>query len=352
MLSPTDITQEQVALETLLPLTEEERLDAKEQARQLIRRKYPKPARPQYDTAGPLPDRKLYNQTHISDYPAWVTKTIGGMLLIAFVGAFLTSAFSVFSAGRNHFATIESMQNGPGVQWQAVVVGIAIVLLSEFLTITSTLAARIYFRGQRLQQLLMLLPIVAGVVMAVVANAVIAQPAAFWEWMLTVTPPVSVVFLALIGEQIILVDVRRSHANEKAYQQELLAWKESNRDDEAAYAQAVREWEALVSDPEKTPVWRATYANQLRELVRQVNGSGRGQQQRREFMQTMNRQQWSAVVIREMKADNWFLEDTTLPFGQEAQPELTPGPRPAPALPETTILTRTNGNGSNGRGAH
>jgi len=351
MLPPTEVSQEQIALETLIPLNEDERLNAREQARELVKRKYPKPTRQQYDTAGPIPDRKQYDKTHISDYPNWVTKTIGVMLLIAFVGAFLTSAFNVFSAGRNHFAGIEAMRNGAGVEWQAVVVGVAIVLLSEFLTITSTLAARIYFRGQRLQQLLMLLPIVAGVVMAVVANAVIARPAAFWEWLLTVTPPASVVFLALIGEQIILVDVRRSHANEKAYQQELMAWKAANQADEKAYAQAVREWEKLVTAPEKTPLWNATYANQLREQIRRVNSNGRGQQQRREFMQTMTAPQWSAVVIREMRADNWFTEDTPVPFGQQAPAEPPLAIRPTPALPEIASL-HTGGNGTNGKLAY
>lgn len=351
MLTPIDMTDERIALETLIPLNEDERLTAKEQARELVKRKHPKPARQQYDTAGSVPDRQQYSKTHISDYPVWVTKTIGVMLLIAFVGAFLTSAFNVFSAGRNHFASIQTMQNGAGVQWQAVVVGIAIVLLAEFLTITSTLAARIYFRGQILQQALMLIPIVAGVIMAVVANAVIAKPVEFWEWLLTVAPPVSVVFLALIGEQIILVDVRRSHANEKAYQQELIAWKAANQADEKAYAEAVREWEKHVSAPEKTAVWGATYANQLREQIRRVNGSGRGQQQRREFMQTMTAQQWSVVVIREMKADNWFAEETPVPFGQQVLQEPQLAIRPTPALPELVPL-HSNGNGTNGKSAH
>ena len=131
MLTPIDMTDERIALETLIPLNEDERLTAKEQARELVKRKHPKPARQQYDTAGSVPDRQQYSKTHISDYPVWVTKTIGVMLLIAFVGAFLTSAFNVFSAGRNHFASIQTMQNGAGVQWQAVVVGIAIVLLGD-----------------------------------------------------------------------------------------------------------------------------------------------------------------------------------------------------------------------------
>ena len=66
--------------------------------------------------------------------------------------------------------------------------------------------------------------VAAGVVMAVTANAVISRPDGFWPWLVTVTPPVSVVFLSLILEQIALTDIKRRHSNERAYQRALNEW--------------------------------------------------------------------------------------------------------------------------------
>ena len=298
---------EKDVLQALNPLTEQERLDARDRARALVARKYPKPERVQYDTAGLQPRREQFEESHISEFPKWVTRSIGVMLLIAFAGAFATSAFSVFSAGRDHY--LSAMTSGAGIGWQAVVVGVAIVLLAEFLTITSVLAARIYFRQKRGWQLGMVLPAAAGVVIAVTANAVVAQPHNYWEWLVTAAPPVSVIFLAVIGEQIILVDVKRSHQNETAYQQAVADWKKADRVDDETYTQAVRKWEKEVSDPEKTSVWPVTYANQLRQMIRRVNGRGRGRTEREDLMAAMTPGQWNEVVWREMDADNWFVND-------------------------------------------
>jgi len=309
-------TTQRAALETLQALDESERLAARDTARELVKRK-----------VGAKPDRVQFENATVSQYPAWVTKTIGGMLAIAFIGAFFTSAFSVFSAGRNHY--LETMQGGAGVFWQAVIVGVSVVLLAEFLTIASVLGARIMFHGKRAWQAVMLIPIAGGVVIAVTANAVIAQPVGFWPWLVTAGPPLSVVFLSLILEQIALSDIKRRHANERAYQA------------------ALSEWRAATAEPEQHAEWRITFGNALKEAIREKNASGRGKTEREQLMQTLTGQEWSALVWREYQADQWLQEMPANPFGH-SQPGQLPAihqvqtiKAPAPQL----VSANGNGNG-------
>ena len=301
--SATGVTSETLAV--IQPLTEAERLDARDRARRNIRRKIgAQPTREQFNSAGPRPSRERFADTTISEYPAWVTRAIGGMLIIAFAGAFATSAFSVFSAGRDHF--LEAMPGGAGTGWQAVIVGLAVVLLAEFLTIASVLGSRILLSGKRVWQAVMLLPIAAGVVMAVTANAVISKPDGFWPWLVTVTPPVSVVFLSLILEQIALTDIKRRHSNERAFQLALREWQAATRQDDATFAGAMQAWEARINRPEEAPFWRQTYANALREALQEANSKGRGRAERLDLMGQLGGAEWAALVLREMRADQWF----------------------------------------------
>jgi hypothetical protein len=342
---------QQSALEVLIPLTEEERLNARERARANARRKLgPKPQREHFDSAGPRPERGMFEGAAIAEYPAWVIKAIGGMLVIAFVGAFATSAFSVFSAGRNHY--LEAMPGGAGLDWQAVVVGLAIVLLAEFLTIASVLGARILFQGKWLWQVVMLLPITAGVVMAITANAVVAKPDGFWPWLVTIAPPVSVVFLSLILEQIALSDIKRRHANERAFQVAMREWQTAHREADQVWQTVVKQWEAQQAEPETLPMWRAMHANALREAIRAKNGKGRGRDDREVLMQSMTGLEWSAVVGRELGADQWFEELPTLPFGHPGQSHqiaaatAIPTGTAIPALLPARPALSGNGNGT------
>lgn len=320
-------------LVALQPLTENERLDARDRARRNIRRKMgAQPTRDQFNSAGPRPNRERYADTTISEYPAWVTRAIGGMLIIAFAGAFATSAFSVFSAGRDHY--LEAMSGGAGIEWQAVIVGLAVVLLAEFLTIASVLGSRILLHGKRVWQAVMLLPIAAGVVMAVTANAVISRPDGFWPWLVTVTPPVSVVFLSLILEQIALTDIKRRHANERAYQLALKEWQAATRQDDAAFAEAMQTWERRVNNPEDAPRWRQTYANALREALQESNSKGRGRAERVELMARLSGSDWAALVLREMRAEQWFEVAEAAPGIGPAAPGVGP------------VVASANGNGA------
>jgi hypothetical protein len=266
---------QQDALRGLMPLTEEQRLDARDRARGYVIRAY-----------GPRPQRDQFRNHAQSDYPRWLTWGVAIMLLIVFTAAANVSVFRIFTAGRDHFA--ETIAVG----WQASIVGVSAFLLAEFMVIASTIAQRIYFKGR--DRWLMAVPIGLGLAMAFIGNWTISQPevsltaAGIWSVLETAAPPAAVLFMAIIGERLILEALRNRHANEQAYQQ------------------ALAEWQAETSDPEKSQRWRASYANALREVIREANSSGRGQKDRRALMATLRGPDWSALVWREMQADEWF----------------------------------------------
>ncbi len=301
-------TSQQQALEILIPLTEEERLDARDRARKNVIR-----------SIGPRPTRDQFKDYAASDYPRWLSTGVGVMLIIVFAAAANVSIFRVFSAGRNSF--LETI----GIEWQAALVGASSFLLAEFMVIAATIAMRIYFKDR--DRWLMLLPIAMGLLMAFVGNWTISQPrvelsaAGIWALLETATPPAAVLFMALIGERLILEALRNRHRNEHAFQESLA------------------EWLARTAEPEKSPAWPNSYANALKEVLREVNANGRGQKERREFMQQMRGAEWSVVVMREIQADQWFEEVDLNPFGA--------GRLEAIALqPETSLhLLPGNGNG-------
>jgi len=311
-------TSQQQALEMLIPLTEEERLDARERARKNVIRSF-----------GPRPTRDQFKDYAASDYPRWLTIGVGLMLVIVFAAAANVSVFRVFTAGRDHF--LETI----GIEWQAAIVGASSFLLAEFMVIAATVAMRIYFKGR--DRWLMAFPIILGLLMAFVGNWSISQPkveftaSGLWSILETATPPAAVLFMAVIGERLILEALRNRHRNEQAFQE------------------ALAEWLRVTAEPEKSPAWRGSYANALKEVIREVNVNGRGQKERREFMQQMRGPEWSAVVMREMRADQWFEEIDLDPFGAEPAVHIAGEPaiafEPAPRLQLQPVGGAMRGNG-------
>ena len=310
-----------VQLAAIYPLSEDERLEARNRAEQIVIRKH----------AGTEPQPEQFKTEAISEYPNSFYYGLLGMMLLAFLGSFATSAFSVFSAGRDHFVT--SMPSGAGVEWQAVIVGLAVVLLAEFLTIASVLVARILLAGRWVWQLIMMIPTLLGVVIAITANAVIAQPVGFWPWLVTVAPPASVVFLSIILEQLTLAEIRRRHESRKAY------------------VEAKHEWQYLTREPQNLAIWVPTYANVLRAAIRDKNSRGRGRDERIAIMQSLGRAEWSALIHRELDADQWLMSKDEL----EAIPANPTQPQPALLLPSRNGhghgAGRANGNNAQSVGS-
>lgn len=290
----------------LVGLTEDQRMAASDAAR-----------RRAIQELGPQPTPAAFEHAEAAAYPAWLTRLIAAMLGAAFVGAFALSMFNVFSAGRNHAADVL-----PGEAWQAAISGAAVVLLSEFLTITSVLTMQILLARQR-RRWFMLLPAGLGVALALTANATIARPVTFWEHLVTVAPPVGVLFLAFILEAVALDAIRRHHAAARAYRAALVEWQQASRevDQSAAYDRqyAVALWETLTA----------------------VNRRGRGGQDRAAALADLTAAERRQLVRAEITAAAWWAAD-----GQEAQ-AVRPfgGPSPAALELPAPVVTMASGNG-------
>lgn len=311
--------RQDLVLATLRGLNDEERLAARRRAQDSVVAREGRPPRWE-DFAG----------RQVGDYPAWVTRLVAALLLVVLTAAGNVSVFRVFTAGRDAF--LESM---PGQDWQAAAVGGAAFLLAEFTVIVSVLARRILFAGRRGD--IMLIPALLGMAMALVGNAVIARPSGAWGILETFVPPVAVLFMSLIGEQLALDRIKDHHA------------------DKVAYETAKADWERRTSDPEGLPGFRGCFANALKDGVRAANSSGQGMKARIAFMNGMTPQDWWWIVEREHRAENWYaalageLVNPTPPPSQVA-PEptaadgrefLTPSPRPLLPTPANTSDRQT-----------
>lgn len=267
-------TINQHALRELRPLTDEERLEAAERARSVILK-----------ANSDKPRREQFADISISRYPAWFTRLVAVFMVIVFVAAAMPSLFRLYTAGSEYF------RHGIDNAFLGSIVGISTFLLAEFLIILSTISARVYFEGRA--RFVFVIPICLGLAMALVGNYVVAQPTDLFGWLETLSPPFAVLFLAIIGERLVLDAIESRHANERAYQQALVDWQAANH------------------DPENSPRWRGAYANALKAMLRDVNSKDRGATARKELMGNLTAGDWRVLVIREMRADSWF-EDVSL----------------------------------------
>lgn len=255
-------------LTMLRQLTEDERLTAYDQARQNIVR-----------ASGEKPHRAQFANSQ-SKFPAWFSSFVALLMVIAFIASAMPSLFRLFTAGRDYFT------HGIDSGWQGAVVGVSTFILAEFLIILSTITARVYF-DQR-QARIFIIPILMGLSVAFVGNWTVTQPSDLFGWLETIIPPSAVLFLALIGERLILDAIETRHANEQAYQS------------------ALSEYQVLADNPEQSPRWIGTYANALRDAIRSANGRGRGREERLALMDTLSLEDWRVLVGRELQASDWF----------------------------------------------
>lgn len=266
---------------TLEPLTEPERQAAREAARAAVAREI-----------GQAPTWEDYAHRSVGEYPSWVTWLVSGVLILVMFAAGNVTVFRVFSAGRDHFErTMEAAQIA-APDWQAAVVGVAAFLMAEFMVVAAVTARRVYFHERRGGWWLWF-PILAGLVMAFVGNWQITNPSDTWGWLETAVPPIAVLSMSMIGERLLLESIKTNHARKKLYEQ------------------ALAEYEVELANVERHPKWRSKWANTLREAIYRANAQGRGRQEREELMRSLTRHEWSALVSREMQADEWF-DDSAL----------------------------------------
>ena len=308
----------------LRQLTDSERLDAQDTAKAIIRRRIgEKPTYEQFAQRLPRkPERADYADHTISRYPRRVTFLVGLLMAIVFIASAMPSLFRLFSVGRDYFA--EGIQNQAT---QSAIVGLATFLLAEFLVILSTLSARVFFKGRA--QIVFIIPIVMGLLMALVGNWTVTQPSDLFGWLETIVPVGAVLFTALVGERLILDSIRASHSNEQAFKQALGTYegrvKELRDIQQKLYDNALDQWEEQNEILERHPHWQSAYANALKDKIIESNARGRGASDRREYMNSLTGQAWKPYILRELQADKWvddlFIDETPhqpAPTQQEA----------------------------------
>ncbi|MEM9954364.1 MAG: hypothetical protein AAF846_22325 [Chloroflexota bacterium] len=333
-------------------LTDEQRIDAKNEARKVVIAQYgDEPTLEQFQRPLPmLPNREDYQNRTVSDYPAWLTKAIGTFMVIVFIAAALPSLFRLFRVGYDYYYM--------GIQsnWQATVVGVSTFLLAEFLIVLSTVAMRVLFKS-KLARAFFLIPIALGMAMAFVGNWTITQPHDTMAWLETIVPPIAVLFTAFIGEQMILHSIKTRYANERAYQQDRRALESERREqsnsEKLAYREALANWHDATKAPEQSDYWVSAYANAIRNKIMEANNSGTGKTKRMEYLDTLSRQEWIALVRQEIEAEQWFKEQHL------NEPKQVSPVNPTPALPlESPVavpVMSANGNSHyppNGNGSH
>lgn len=257
-------------LSTFKELTEEQRLEAREQARRNLMRRI-----------GAKPTRDKFSDATISEYPAWLSWLVSALIAVVFAAAALVSAFRLYEAGRAHF--LASIPD----EGRAQIVGVATFLMAEFLVVVTALAYRVFIT-ERAWRRLALVPIGVGMSVAIVGNVAITHPATVWGWLDTLAPPIAVLSVAMIGEHVILAGARRRRENERAYQL------------------ALAEWKQATANLEDHPEWRAAYATALREALRRENARGAGARARSEAMAELTPADWRALVGRELDAERWY----------------------------------------------
>lgn len=285
-------------------LTIEQRIEARRRARALILSKL-----------GEAPQRAA---SGFNRYPSYMNRMVLGLMGVVFVAAALPSLFRLYRAGYDHFIT-----HNPDT-FQAALVGGATFLLAEFLVIVSTLTMRVYFTGRG--QWVMLVPITLGISMALVGNIQASQPDTLFEWLETCIPPIAVLFMALIGERLLLNAVEQRQEAEKDYQTRMA------------------EWNAAKIDPETSELWPQTYAEALREALVKVNA------RRKDALTQMTTGAWRGAVRREMAAESWFQSDVDVveTVEVEPQPQVPFGSTaPEPDAPVSMPMTLSaNGHGT------
>jgi uncharacterized membrane protein YecN with MAPEG domain len=275
---------------TLRGLNADQRHEARQTAIERIKRR-----------VGKEPRWADFERADVGQWPRQVTALAVTLLIIVFVAAGSVTLFRLYSAGRTQYQ--EVMTLAAHDQWQAGWVGLATFLLAEFTVVSSVFAARVLFRdGDRWRRRGMGIAVLFGLAVAFVGNWTIDQPHDVWAWLLTVTPPIAVLVTALILEALALQSVETRHKRR-------LAWQE-----------AMRQWDDLMRAVEAHPRFKSEYANAIREAIYTLNNNGRNAKVNKALMDGMSDQEWSALVWREMQADDWFSEDAIANFTPQPSP--------------------------------
>jgi hypothetical protein len=285
----------------LRPLTQDERQQAQQSARKAV-----------LQAIGPQPVREHFAHHALSKYPESVTRLITGLCTVLLFAAFTPSAIRLFVIGSRTFGQAVSNQTA----MQAV--GIATVLSAEVGQIVFSLALATFGRTPRARQLLYCSMGIATLI-SLTGNIQISLPGHLdspFAWLEAMAPPILVLSTAYVLKEQILDAIQQRHANECAYQAELV------------------EWQVAVQQPEQHPHWKQFYANALRDALRKAN------HRKQEALTALTMADWRDLVSGEFQAELWYVES------QENELQLSGGGEKPQSIP-LAILS-----GHNGHGAH
>lgn len=234
------------------------------------------------------PRREDYDDYTIARYPRWFTGGVALALAFVALAAGIISAFRLYYAGYQQFYT--AIPN----QTQARIVGVLTPLAAEVLVIIAAVAMQLYLHRQGRAQLVALIPVATGTIVAFVGNWQIAQPSSTWGWVETIFPPVAVLSVAFFFELTLVPELERRQANENAYRA------------------AREEYDTLTYAPEKHPRWQDTYGWSLWEMWSRVYRDAVD-------IGLLDRETRQLIALREMDADTFFSDDISGNFRKSSE---------------------------------
>lgn len=292
----------------LRPLTPEQRMDARDKAREITKRRM-----------GTKPKREDFKDREIGKYPEWMINTVIGLSLTALLSAFILSAMRLYHIGNLEFFKTIADRNS------AVAAGFFIVLLSETCAVLFTLALSVLGKSRTTRAILITF-IFASTALALSGNYYVA----LWGHKLTLfsvleamLPPTFVIGIAFIIKEVFLQKIERLQR------------------EEALYQTALMQWEVLTADPDSHPEATYDYSDALKAAIYEANKLRKvtwvdGEKERvADIMLRFTDADWVIAVQSEMDNERWFKvtpEPTVEPTSALAQEAVrTPGFLPMPS---------------------
>lgn len=323
----------------IAPLTDERRLEARDRAHALV-----------VKAAGTMPEAKDFTQHTESKYPPEMNNLINGLCLIVLVSAFAPSAIRLYAIGSTTFA--ESIPH----EMSSQVAGLSIVVMAELSMVLFSIASVVVEAKGSVQTItdpatgktktidpnrsvrwLLIFSQLVATVIALVGNGQVSLPGHernLFAWIEAFTPSIVVFTTATVLKAQLLHAVERRHANTRAFQMALNAWKVST------------------GQPETDPRFKPALHNALRDYLREDNARGTGATARREYMGALLIEDWKRLVKRELMADEWYSDpdaqaSAVLVSGQTTSRQTSDNRQRvyAPVSSEATTDRRYNGNG-------
>lgn len=224
----------------------------------------------------------------VSTLPVWFTSLVLVLLLVVVLAGANISIIRVYEAGAARHS-----QFGSSPEWQSKLIGVSTFVLAEFMVIVSTLAATTLFEGK--QRRIMVVPVILGLLMAVLGNWVVAAPrlsgwtvVSLWEITDTLVPPMSLIFMAMILERILTDAVRMRFEMVTRFNEALLSYK------------------LMIKDPSKHEEYKYELANSLKLAILKANKRGKSSEDKMRYLNSLSGQGWRELVLREMDPGHWM----------------------------------------------